>query len=362
MQPPPLAIDDISSLSHQPINRIDNGNPSFIFEPDSAPFYSQGFATPDDALLPEPFAFTAAGFTGSPLFSQTLDSADAATLVGTWSDLSLSGATGGDAKIIDALSGSPSATWIFSDLDPNRTYALNVNLPDLETSGLALTALAEYRVEGVLSSVIDIPTDGSAQVGSNGERYFRLGDFQPDSSGVLSIALAFTDAPLQPETLADNPAGFSEVDIIGDADGIAATIGDAAATYDFDPARVIDGTGADLRLHAISSGGDPFADVDVLVSADGVSFISVKGTETAGTPDAEGLVSATYDIGASGLSTVRFVRIQGTSTSLPGEGGFRLDSLEAINVIPSGVLLADAVTIEEHNASILIAEPFGDKS
>ena len=174
--------------------------------------------------------------------------------------------------------------------------------------------------------------------------------------------MAFTEAPLQPVTLADNPAGFSEVDITGDADGFAASLGNALVTYDFEPATVVNGNGADLRLHALDSGGAPFADVDVLVSEDGVSFISIKASEVAGTPDAEGLVSATYDAASSGLAAIRFVRIQGTSTSLPGEGGFRLDSLEAINAVPSGVLLADTVSVTEHNASLLIAEPFGDNA
>ena len=169
-------------------DRLDNGAPSFIFEPDSAPFYSQGFATPDEALLPEPFAFTAAGYTGSPLFTQTLDSTDG-TQAGLWTDLSLAGALGGEAKISDALAGGVSTEWTFADLDPNRTYAINVNLPDLDASGFKLTSLAEYVIEGARDAVIDIPTGVPDTLGLNGERYFRLGDFQPDSSGVLVVSL-----------------------------------------------------------------------------------------------------------------------------------------------------------------------------
>ena len=51
------------------INRLSSDTASFVFEPDSAPFFRQGFGGPDEIFVPEPFTFTGAGFTGGSLSS-----------------------------------------------------------------------------------------------------------------------------------------------------------------------------------------------------------------------------------------------------------------------------------------------------
>ncbi len=70
-----------------------------------------------------------------------------------------------------------------------------------------------------------------------------------------------------------------------------------------------------------------------------------------------------YSLEGSGLDAVRFIRIAGTADAgEPGTSGLNLDAVEAINVAPAGVLLADAMEVEEQNAGLLTAETLGSRA
>ena len=126
--------------------------------------------------------------------------------------------------------------------------------------------------------------------------------------------------------------------VLGPPDTINLAIGSGGVIYDYGGLSVIDGAGADFNVYEDAAGSPEFEFIDVLVSADGVNFISVKATESEviRIPGDEGLSNdsfgRSYDLSSSGLNAVRFIQIDGTFPLPPGgNNGFELDAIGAIN-------------------------------
>jgi len=142
-----------------------------------------------------------------------------------------------------------------------------------------------------------------------------------------------------PGTLLDNSTGADDAIFLGAPDDVYYGLGGQVVTYELDCGFVIDGPGPDLTVYEVDSGSAEFTALgDVLVSADGVAFVSIKSTETAAVaiPGDEQHGSATfarsYDLEPTGLNAVRFVRLDGAGTGSAGTStGFDLDAIGAVN-------------------------------
>ncbi len=128
---------------------------------------------------------------------------------------------------------------------------------------------------------------------------------------------------------------------VGPPDELGEGIGGQIVEYDFGDSRIIDGPGRDFNVYEDLQWGHSapeFEKMDVLVSDDGINFVSVKATES--TPVAipgdeshyGGILAKSYNLTGSGLSEARFVRIEGIGDN-PGGSlyGFELDAIGAIN-------------------------------
>jgi T5SS/PEP-CTERM-associated repeat protein len=153
-----------------------------------------------------------------------------------------------------------------------------------------------------------------------------------------------------PRRLVENAIGEHELTFLGPPDNVAWGLGDQSVTYDFADVRIVDQEGPDFNVYERPRQHDEFEHVDVLVSADGAQYASVKASEGAVVriPGDEQYFSfsdaRSYDLRASGLSTVRFVRITGTEARAPALcGGFELDAIGAVHIAPADSLPGDDV-------------------
>jgi uncharacterized protein (TIGR03382 family) len=134
---------------------------------------------------------------------------------------------------------------------------------------------------------------------------------------------------------------------LGAPDDDYAGLGNQYLTYDFAANLIIDGPGPDINIYEVDNGIIEFNLVDVLVSMDGIAFFSISSTigdaiDLIG-DDAHGSASfrRSFDLGPSGLTTVRYLKIQGTGNGAAGgQNDFDLDAVAAINFIPSPGALA----------------------
>jgi len=142
-----------------------------------------------------------------------------------------------------------------------------------------------------------------------------------------------------PETLAENTTGGPSSRFVGPPDDELYGIGGQIVTYQFDCRPIFDGSGPDFTVYEWDEYADEFYKIDVLVSADGVIFHSVKDSETTAVripgdeahdpPDN----ARSYDLAGTGLATVRYVKIDGEGTEPGGETeGFDLDAIGAVHL------------------------------
>jgi len=150
------------------------------------------------------------------------------------------------------------------------------------------------------------------------------------------------DGPF-PARLAENTTGDSDLTFLGPPDNIGLVLRDRSVVYDFGSQRVLDGAGADFCIYEWYFGGLRHRDIDVLVSADGVSFVSVKATEgpPVRIPGDEAHAAPpqirSYDLAATGFGAVRYIRIDGLIDAAKGRTGrFHLDAIGAIHHEPAG--------------------------
>ena len=370
---PGPALEGVNTFSHQVIQlfaggddvgaRLAGGAPDFVFEPDVAQFVQSETSEP---LVPKGLAFAGAGFTGGTRLITSIDlQSGNADLVGNWVAVDDAASVGGNLLVTDAADPNAAARWEFEGLDSTRNYIVRVSVTDLAALGRVPAAVSEYFIDGAEEETVVVPAGTPVDVTSPaGTTFIQLGSFRPDGDGTLKITLgAQADIPAFPEQLADNADGFPESELLGPPDAGFVSLGSATVTYDFAGVEITRGAGADFRVHTVAAAAavDPFIDADVLVSANGVDFFSVKASQSLG-DNGQGGRFASYDLGASGLGAARFIRIAGLSADAPGTGGFNLDAVEGLNVVLAGVLAADAIELTERNTSILVAEPLGSRA
>ncbi len=127
--------------------------------------------------------------------------------------------------------------------------------------------------------------------------------------------------------------------VVGAPDDIYIGLGANQVTLDFGDRPLVNGAGPDLNVYEVDFGVLEFGLIDVLVSADGVTFFSVKSSEGAAV-DIDGdeahnnpSYARSYDLGPSGLAEARFVRVRALSPGNAGNGdGFDLDAVGGVNI------------------------------
>jgi hypothetical protein len=170
-------------------------------------------------------------------------------------------------------------------------------------------------------------------------------------SGLLTCTLAasaLATAPAQanwPAVLSGNTTGFADSYFLGPPDDVFVGLAAGQVTFDFGPTMVIanrQGTGGtlspDINVYESGFTAEPHL-MRVLVSQDGVVFTDIssqRGGVVQRIPgdlpysDIPGMFN--YDLGD--LPWVRFVRIQGLGTGLPGgTNGLELDAVGAFELI-----------------------------
>jgi hypothetical protein len=141
-----------------------------------------------------------------------------------------------------------------------------------------------------------------------------------------------------PLSLSENATGAADDRFVGPPDDIYYGLGGQIVTYELDCGFIYDGPGLDITVYELDSGTPEFNLVDVLVSEDGVSFASVKATETTAVniPGDEqhgsNNYARSYDLDGSGIILARFVRLDGSGSGSAGSSaGFDLDAIGVIN-------------------------------
>jgi hypothetical protein len=164
---------------------------------------------------------------------------------------------------------------------------------------------------------------------------------------VAATALATTQAQANwPAVLSGNTTGFADSYFLGPPDDVFVGLAAAQVTFDFGPTMVIAnrfGTGNTLApdINVYESGFTTESHLmRILVSQDGMAFTDItsqSGGVTQRIPgdnlgDLPGMRN--YDLGD--LPWVRYVRIQGLGTGLPGgTNGFELDTVGAFGLMPA---------------------------
>jgi len=139
-----------------------------------------------------------------------------------------------------------------------------------------------------------------------------------------------------PRILVANTTGVPDANFIGPPDDIYGNVADQQVIYEFDCGVIEDGPGADFNVYEVDFGVPEFERMDVLVSANGTNFVSVKITEGDAiripgdeAHDNNWSNARSYDLDGSGLSLVRFVWIDG----LVAGNAFDLDAIGAIHYV-----------------------------
>lgn len=155
---------------------------------------------------------------------------------------------------------------------------------------------------------------------------------------IMAPTSAFAIPGLFPTTLSENTTGFDDSIFTGAPDDVFVGLGGQIVTYDFGTARIADGSGQDFNVYEVDIGGAQFGDIDVSVSLNGLDFflvdntiaamINIDGDEAHSDP----AFARSYDISGTGLTEVRFVRIDGIGTQPASFNRlFDLDAIGAIN-------------------------------
>ncbi|MFN0182226.1 MAG: PEP-CTERM sorting domain-containing protein [Aquabacterium sp.] len=161
----------------------------------------------------------------------------------------------------------------------------------------------------------------------------------------LSIAAASAAyaAPAFPTVLSANTTGFADSIFLGAPDDTYLGLGRDSVTYDFGALVVANRPGAvDLNVYEVDFGTPEFNRMTILASQDGVSFVSLKVSETTlarivgDSVHGANNYGRSYDLGA--LAWARYVRIQGTGTARAGGStDFDLDAIGAHEMVPTPV-------------------------
>lgn len=127
---------------------------------------------------------------------------------------------------------------------------------------------------------------------------------------------------------------------LGPPDDITFGVANGLVVFDFGARRVLDGPGPDFNVYEADTADIEFQKIRVSVSADGAEFLSVTESEApmVRLPGDEAHDSddfgRSYDLAVTGLSRVRFIRVEGLpATGAPYQSlGFDLDAIGAIHI------------------------------
>ena len=231
--------------------------------------------------------------------------------------------------------------WLAHQFEP----AYNDRLTVLTAAGIAGT------FENV-SPVLQLCGGGTCEVLQEADQLVLTHFEGPFESHELD---EFTDACLLPERepptagpfpgkIARNETAGQDRVYLGPPDDISFGMANGFVDFDFGDRRVIDGPGPDFNVYERDGGPLEFFRISVSVSDDGATFVDVKDTEAAmvrvpgdgehGSDE----YARSYDLVGSGLSSVRFIRVEGAPAPDPPEQtyGFDLDAIAAIHFVDVG--------------------------
>jgi hypothetical protein len=187
-----------------------------------------------------------------------------------------------------------------------------------------------FRVAAAMAAIL--PVAGHAAVIINA-----------GSPGTTGVTALYMNLPAE-VSVSDNTATPAEINsFLGKPDDIHTGIGSHWVTYDLGSYRLVDGSGQDFNVYELDSGGVEFNVVDILVSADGVTFFNVEATSSAAIDlagdESHGNASfrRSFDLGgavaALNANQFRFLRIDGTTgtAAINGNNGFDLDAVGFAN-------------------------------
>lgn len=158
-------------------------------------------------------------------------------------------------------------------------------------------------------------------------------------AAALLAAVTHADAGYFPTVLSDNGTGATDSTFLGAPDDRDSGLGFAEVTYDFGDFHIVNRAAlVDLNVYELDNSIAEFSLIDVLVSQDGLAFVSVKASERAVVDipgdERHGSTSyaRSYDLG--GLGWARYVRIDGLDPRAPAVNiGFDLDAIGAHEVM-----------------------------
>lgn len=268
-----------------------------------------------------------------------------------------------ECDILDLISDDCNANWIPDECDtpdcntngsPDecdvaRGVSLDCNanlipdecdLPDCNTNGIPDTC----DVASIFSAdcnMNDIPDECEIDCNGNGVADgcdVAAGTSEDcDNNGIPDTCDVVADIEdcRFPTRLLDNTTGAADSVYVGPPDDVAAFVATGeTVTFDFHCGMIADGPGADFTVYEKDTVPVSFNEITVLVSIDGVDFVSVKSSETTAVDipgdEAHGisLRARSYDLIVSGMPHARYVRIVGT----PGAGAFPLDAIGAVHL------------------------------
>ena len=135
-----------------------------------------------------------------------------------------------------------------------------------------------------------------------------------------------------------NTTGFEDICFVGPPEHLYRGIGGQTVTYALERGYIFNDVGPDFNVYEADSGRVEFNQIDVLVSADGIHFTSVKSSEgpVARIPGDEGhqddAFARSYDLDAAGRQRAAFIRIDGVGDDPAGPiAGFDLDAIGIIH-------------------------------
>ena len=144
-----------------------------------------------------------------------------------------------------------------------------------------------------------------------------------------------------PTALSGNTTGFADSIFLGAPDDVYIGLGADEVTYDFGLNHVVNRAGGlvDLNVYEVDTGSPEFHLMDILVSQDGITFTSIKTSQSAleritgDSVHGNDSFGKSYDLGS--FDWVRYVKIDGIGSGRAGgSNDFDLDAIGAHEVTP----------------------------
>ena len=163
------------------------------------------------------------------------------------------------------------------------------------------------------------------------------------SPGTTGLTALYMNLPGEISAEAGSGATAAELaTMLGAPDDAFTGLGSFFVTYDLGNYRVINGAGQDFNVYEVDFGAVEFGSVEVLVSANGVTFFNVNSTintalnlagdETHSNASFRRSFDLAGAAAALGTSQFRYVRLNGTSGGfINGSTGFDVDSVGYAN-------------------------------